>query len=527
MEINCYFSIPNLVLGGLFVFVLAYFSVLSWKPSTKLSKLKRPPEPAAAWPIVGHLPQLMGTEPDKLFHITLAAMADKYGPVFTIRMGVHTALIVSSWEAAKECFTINDKVFASRPRQVAIRHMGYDSAMFGFAPYSHYWRRIRKVLKRELLSHTRIESLSHVWASEINMSLRELYRFWTENNNGDVGGLVKVEMKQWFSDLTLNLSFMMAVGKRNFGANEEVDDARYKESARIIKNFFRLVDAFVPSDALPFLRWLDLGGYEKEMKKTGNELDALMQECLEEHKTKRKTLINGGYYGKPTNAAEKDWMDVMLSVLYDNPKLSDYYDADIVNKYTCLVRSYPGVADTNMVILVWALSSLVNNQIVLKKVHDELDIHVGKDRKVDKSDIKNLVYLQAVMKETLRLYSGPLSGFLVSSEDCTIASYHIPAGTQLLFNPDRFISGGKHVDSDVIGQNFEFIPFGSGRRSCPAISLALQMLPLTLARLIHGFEFKTPTDAPIDMTGSAGLRNIKATPLEVLVTPRLAFKLYR
>ncbi|KAI3971622.1 hypothetical protein MKW92_049919 [Papaver armeniacum] len=526
MEIHCYFSIPHLVLGGLFVFVLAYFFVLSWKPFTKSSKLKRPPEPAGAWPIIGHLPQLMGTEPDKLFHITLAAMADKYGPVFTIRMGVHTVLVVSSWEAAKECFTINDKVFASRPRQVAIRHMGYDSAMFGFAPYGHHWRRIRRVLRRELLSHNRIESLSHVWGSEINISIRELYSSWTENNNGDCGGLVKVEMKDWFSDLTLNLSFMMAVGKRYFGANEEVDNATYKKSTRVIKNFFRLVDAF------------------KEMKKTGNELDALMQEWLEEHKTKRKTLIDGGgYYGKPTKAGEKDWMDVMLSVQDDNPKLSDYYDADIVNKSTCLGLILGGT-DTNMVILVWALSSLVNNQIVLNKVHDELDIQVGKDRQVDKSDIKNLVYLQAVLKETLRLYSGPLSGFRVSSEDCTIASYHIPAGTQLLvnswkihrdprvwsnpleFNPDRFISGGEHVDSDVIGQNFEFIPFGSGRRSCPAISLALQILPLTLARLIHGFEFKTHTDAPIDMTGSAGLSNIKATPLEVLVKPRLASKLY-
>ncbi|KAI3842731.1 hypothetical protein MKW98_015398, partial [Papaver atlanticum] len=114
----------------------------------------------------------------------------------------------------------------------------------------------------------------------------------------------------------------MAVGKRYFGANEEVDDATYKKSTRVIKNFFRLVDAFVPSDALPFLRWLDLGVFEKEMKKTGYELDALMQEWLEEHKMKRKTLIDG----KANNAGKQDWMNVMLSVLDDNPKLSDYYD---------------------------------------------------------------------------------------------------------------------------------------------------------------------------------------------------------
>ena len=80
------------------------------------SKGKSAPEPSGAWPFLGHLPLLRGQTP--IFR-TLGAMADKHGPVFMIRLGVHRALVVSSREAVKECFTTNDKAFASRPSSSA------------------------------------------------------------------------------------------------------------------------------------------------------------------------------------------------------------------------------------------------------------------------------------------------------------------------------------------------------------------------------------------------------------------------
>ena len=118
-----------------------------------------------------------------------------------------------------------------------------------------------------------------------------------------------------------------------------------------------------------------------------------------------------------------------------------------------------------------------------------------------------------------------------------MGGYHIPAGTRLLvnlakihrdprvwtnpcqFEPERFLT--ECMDFDVRGQNFELIPFGSGRRVCPAISFALQVLHLVLAKLLHAFEIATPSDELVDMTEASGLTNLKATPLDVLLTPRL------
>ncbi|KAK8482924.1 hypothetical protein V6N13_149639 [Hibiscus sabdariffa] len=88
----------------------------------KKDQQRRPPEPAGVIPLLGHLRRLGKI---KLLHRTLADMADKYGPAFSIRLGVHRALDVSNWEVAKECFTTNDKVFLNRPNSLAIKHMGH------------------------------------------------------------------------------------------------------------------------------------------------------------------------------------------------------------------------------------------------------------------------------------------------------------------------------------------------------------------------------------------------------------------
>lgn len=84
---------------------------------------------------------------------------------------------------AKECFTLNDKALASRPTTVAAKHMGYDYAVFGFAPYSPFWREMRKIVMFELLSNRRLDTLKHVQVSEVDIGIQELYKLWVNNNS--------------------------------------------------------------------------------------------------------------------------------------------------------------------------------------------------------------------------------------------------------------------------------------------------------------------------------------------------------
>ncbi|KAM0072312.1 putative flavonoid 3'-monooxygenase [Helianthus debilis subsp. tardiflorus] len=69
-----------------------------------------------------------------------------------------------------------------------------------------------------------------------------------------------------------------------------------------------------------------------------------------------------------------------------------------------------------------------------KKVVEEIDQVVGKSRLVQESDIPNLPYLQAIIKELLRLHlATPLIPRL-STQDCIVGGYHIPRNTTTLVN---------------------------------------------------------------------------------------------
>ncbi|XVF03894.1 hypothetical protein REPUB_Repub05bG0032600 [Reevesia pubescens] len=456
---------------------------------------KKAPEAGGAWPVIGHLRLLAGPQPP---HISLANMADKYGPIFTIKLGVHKALVVSNKEIAKECLTKNDKVFATRPKLAGMELLGYNNAMFGFAPYGPYWRQVRKFATIELLTTHRLDMLKHVREFEIKTSLQQLYQVWNKKRR-----------------------------KRIPNSSEGCETVKWKKS---LDDFFEQSGKLVVSDALPYLRWLDIGGDKKLMKKIAKELDQVVEGWLGEHKQKRAAN---------EAESEEDFMGVMLSILRD----AEEHDADTINKATSLGLIL-AAEDTTSISMTWALSLLVNNGDALKKVQQELDIQVGRDRLlVTESDTKNLVYLQSIIKETLRLYpAAPLAVIHEAIEDCTVNGYHVSAGTWLIFNlqkihrdphiwsnpsefrPERFLT--THKDVDVKGQNFELIPFGSGRRMCPGVSFALQILQLTLANVLHWFEFATPSDEPVDMREGAGLTSPKATPLEVHITPRLPAFLY-
>uniref|UniRef100_A0A251UKN1 Putative cytochrome P450, Chromophore lyase CpcT/CpeT n=1 Tax=Helianthus annuus TaxID=4232 RepID=A0A251UKN1_HELAN len=82
--------------------------------------------------------------------------------------------------------------------------------------------------------------------------------------------------------------------------------------------------------------------------------------------------------------------------------------------------------DTTTATLTWALALLVNHPVVLKIAQQELENHDGRDRKVEESDMNNLVYLQAIIKETMRLYrAAPLSVPHESTEDCIVGGLNV------------------------------------------------------------------------------------------------------
>ncbi|KAL4587283.1 hypothetical protein LXL04_000151 [Taraxacum kok-saghyz] len=514
-------SFSTIIAISFSVILLAFLlHILIKKRATMWKNNLKPPQAKGALPIIGHLHLLGGP---KLPHHVLGDMAERDGPIFTIKLGVHEALVVTNASIAKACFTTNDKVFASRPKAEATKLMGYNYALFAFTPYGDYWRQMRKMVKYEILSPRQVEMFGPVRGSELKTSLRDLYDGWVKNKISQNSETVKVEMSQWFGNLVVNIMGRIITGKR-FRDDEGV---RFQN---VVKMFFELMGAFVVSDFIPYLKWLDVGGYRKAMKKTAIDLDNIFEGWLKEHK-------------KECKSDEGSIINTLISVLQcASEDEFPGFDHDTIIKSTCQQLLIAGL-DTTSGTLTWALALLLKNPQTLKIAQDEIDEHVGRERPVDESDMKKLVYLNAVIKETLRLY--PAAPLLVpheSMENCIVGGYQIPKGTRLLvnlykmhrdpniwedpleFRPERFLVIDKHID--FRGNHYELLPFGSGRRICPGINFSVQAVSLILASLIQQFVLKNSSDEPIDMSESSGLTIWKTTPLEVLLAPRLSSNMY-
>ncbi|XP_026425506.1 cytochrome P450 82A3-like [Papaver somniferum] len=200
-----------------------------------------------------------------------------------------------------------------------------------------------------------------------------------------------------------------------------------------IKEFFTLLGVPVASDVFPFLGWLDVDGQKKRMKRVAKEMNSFAKKWLEEHKQKK-----GLQMAASNNGGDKanDFMDVLISVLdEENEDLFAVHSRDTVIKSTCLSLIL-GSTQTTSVAMTWALSELLNNPNVLRKAKEEIDTKVGKDGNIEDRDIKDLVYLHAIVKETLRLHPpGPLSIPHEAIEDCIVNGYEVKAGTRFFHKP--------------------------------------------------------------------------------------------
>ncbi|KAF7845598.1 cytochrome P450 82G1-like [Senna tora] len=333
-------------------------------------------------------------------------MADKYGPILSIKLGFHRTVVVSSREIAKECLSTIDKAFATRPNIAAGRYMGYNNAFFALAPYGHV----------------------------------------------------------------------------------------------------------------------------RSMNTTAAQIDSVLHKWLQQH------LQNNAHHH-----TENDFMDVLISIFANQTQICGH-KREIVIKATALTLMLTGTGST-AITLTWALSLLLNHPNVLKKAQEELDTQIGTHTWVQESDIKELHYLQAIIKETLRLYPpAPLTGIREAMQDCSLAGYHVPKGTRLLvniwkiqrdpqiwsnpneFQPERFLKDPHQHLEFKGGMNFEYIPFSFGRRSCPGMTFGLQVINLTLARLLQGFDMSVTE--PVDMSEGLGVALPKLNPLHLMLKPRLPLELY-
>ena len=172
----------------------------------------------------------------------------------------------------------------------------------------------------------------------------------------------------------------------------------------------------------------------------------------------------------------------------------------------------------------WTIAELINHPKVFNKVREEIKSVAGA-RLVEESDIRSLPYLRAVVKETLRLYPpGPIAP-RECCQSCKIGGFDLSQKTMVIVNLYAIMRDPALWDNldfnqnETEEQNFSFIPFGGGRKSCPASTLALNMMHATIATMVQCFDWKFAGEgdnAKINMQVGGGFSLPMANPLMCL-----------
>ncbi|XP_028799678.1 cytochrome P450 71D10-like [Neltuma alba] len=480
MEIQITYSI-------LFTFLCFLFMIHRLSSSSKKSLKTLPPGP---WklPLIGNLHQI-GSLP----HRSLRDLANKYGPLMHLQLGQMPHVIVSSPEIAKEVMKTHDVIFSNRPKIVASETLAYNSTDIAFSPYGNYWRQLRKICTLELLSAKRVREFRRIREEEVSGLVKHI-------SEHEVGSLMNLTKKIY--PLTNSIVARAAFGRKTRNVEEILSTMAY---------VVQLASGLSISDLFPSLEFLRvIGGTKAKAEKVRKDVDGALNNIIIDHLEK-----NDGHMEE----VDEDLVDVLLKIQKENdleiPLTLDNIKAVVLDLFI-------GGTDSAATTVVWAMSEMIRAPKVMKKAQEEVRSVYRNKGCVDESELHQLEYVTAVIRETLRLH--PPAALLVpreNSEICEINGYVIPLKTKVIINawaigrhpqywnepekfqPERFINSSV----DYKGTNFEFIPFGAGRRICPGISFATPVLELILANLLYHFDWKLPNgekNEELDMTETFG-----------------------
>ncbi|KAM7526121.1 hypothetical protein LguiA_016023 [Lonicera macranthoides] len=478
-----------------------------------LEELRQLPPGPRPWPVVGNIFQL-GWAP----HESFAKLSAHYGPIMTLRLGSMSTVVISSNDAAREMFKHHDMVLAGRKIYESMKGDFGNEGSLITAQYGPHWRMLRRLCTSEFFTTTRLDSTCDVRARCIDNMVRFI---------GEAGGLgtKEIDVGRFFFLMAFNL-----IGNLMF--SRDLLDPKSESGSEFFYHAGKVMEyAGKPNvaDFVPVFRRVDPQGIRRKtqfhVKRAFDVAGGFIKE-----------RIGGDEVKDKMTKKKKDYLEVLLEYKGDGVEGPIKFSSTTIN--TIVFEMFTAGTDTTTSTLEWAMAELLHNPKTLQKLKSEIKTIVGPDKNVNENDINNLPYLNAVIKETLRLH--PPLPFLVphmAMDTCQMMGYRIPKKTQILvnvwaigrdpktwdnpleFRPERFLEVN---GVDYKGHNFEFIPFGSGRRMCPAVPLAARVLPLALGSVLHSFNWVLGgriCSAEMDMNERMGITLRKAVPLKAIPVP--------
>uniref|UniRef100_N1R3R9 Cytochrome P450 71D7 n=1 Tax=Aegilops tauschii TaxID=37682 RepID=N1R3R9_AEGTA len=440
------------------LFLALLLPLLLLKLNSKHHGVRLPPGP---WrlPVIGSLHHLAG---NPLVHRVMADLARRLdAPLMYLKLGEVAVVVATAPEAAREIMRTHDVVFATRPWSPTMKIMNSEGEGLVFARYGTPWRQLRKICILELLSARRVQSFRHIREDEA----RRL-----------VAAVAAVPPGE-----PVNVSERIAVLITDSAVRAMIGDSG---TARLAEENHRK-------------------SYE------------VMEYAIKQHEEQRAAASANGdveegedLVGALLRIRKEGGLDVPLTMGMVKGVILDLFGAG---------------SETSATTLQWAMSELMRNPNVMWKAQAEVRDNLQEKPKVTEDDLINLKYLKLVIKETMRLHpAAPLLLPREAREPCKILGYDVPKGTTVLVNAWAIGRDPKHWEDpeefkperfeshtvDFKGTDFEYIPFGAGRRMCPGMTFAQASMEIVLAALLYHFDWELPSGVKpdgLDMTEKMGV----------------------
>nr|QNS29967.1 cytochrome P450 [Nothapodytes nimmoniana] len=511
-------GIPSLPTFQLFLYIILFAAIfafalapggLAWalaKPKSRsISSIPGP----YGLPLLGLLFSFTGS----LTHRVLARLSQCFQAVSVMAFSVgFTRFVISSHpETARDI--LNSSAFADRPVKESAYELLFNKSM-GFAPYGEYWRNLRRISANHLFSPKRIASFGG-FRSEVGLKMVKEVMAVMEKD-----GEVQVKKVLHFGSLN---NVMMSVFGRSYNFYENGDGLALED---MVREGYELLGIFNWSDHFPVVGWFDFQGVRKRCRELVLKVNDFVVKIIHEHRLRRvenKMVLAG------VDESSGDFVDVLLNLEKEN-KLNE---SDMIAVLWEMI--FRG-SDTVAILLEWILARMVMHPDIQAKAQAEIDSVVGKTRTVSDSDLPNLPYFSAIVKETLRMHPpGPLLSWArLAIHDTHVGGHFIPAGTTAMVNmwaithdqmfwpePDKFCPE-RFIEEDVpiMGSDLRLAPFGSGRRVCPGKAMGHAIVQLWLAQLLQNFNW-VPSDVGVDLSECLKMSMEMKQPLICKVVSRL------
>ncbi|KAK6140015.1 hypothetical protein DH2020_026231 [Rehmannia glutinosa] len=391
------------LLAGLLILVL----VLRPKKSGKT-----PPGPKGI-PIFGNLLQL-----GDLPHETMHKWRQTYGPVLWLKLGSVNTMVINNAASAAELFKKHDLPFADRKVPDVLTAYDFNQGTLGMNQFGGHWRVLRRLCSMEFLVNKRMNE-----TTDLRHRIRDNMERWILEESASskaLGSSGAVQLSRFLFLMAFNL-----VG--NLMLSRDLLDAKDPESRQFFDCMNKVLElAGTPNiaDYLPWLKWMDPAGMKRNMKRNLKVTMRIASNFIQERLNNRKA---GKFQEK------KDFLDVLLEYKGDGKDGPDTMTEKNIN--IVITEMFFAGSETTSISIEWGFAELLRSPHTFKKLREELDRVVGVNRRVEEKDIENMPYLQAVVKETLRLHPAlPLLLPRNTMEDTNYMGYQIPKGTQVFVN---------------------------------------------------------------------------------------------